>query len=214
MINAITAAQNEALGQYAAAGGLATESLSAVRTVSALNAQPDVISRYRVFLFKAMQVGITKGFNVGLGNGALFCACFFTYALGFWYGGNLVANDIARGCSGNCLSGGTILSVFFCTIMGSMALGQMAPPLTAFTSARAAVRTLLDVVNRAPLIDGLSHEGQRPEERTQGAIEIRDINFCYPSRPNITVCRDYSLKVAPGESVALVGASGCGKVNY
>lgn len=58
MINAITAAQNQSLGQYAAAGGLATESLGAIRTVSALNAQPDVITRYRVFLFKAMQVRI------------------------------------------------------------------------------------------------------------------------------------------------------------
>eukprot|EP01032_Pedospumella_encystans_P033036 gene33036-37319_t len=43
MIQAVTEAQNTALDQYAAAGGLATESLGAVRTVSALNAQPDVI---------------------------------------------------------------------------------------------------------------------------------------------------------------------------
>ena len=56
MINAITAAQNQSVGQYAAAGGLATESLGAIRTVSALNAQPDAIRRYRVHLFAAMQV--------------------------------------------------------------------------------------------------------------------------------------------------------------
>ena len=56
MIGAVEEAQNQTLGQYAAAGGLATESLGAVRTVSALNAQPDVISKYRVFLFKAMNV--------------------------------------------------------------------------------------------------------------------------------------------------------------
>jgi len=56
MINAINSFQNQSLGQYAAAGGLATESLGAIRTVTALNAQPDIISRYRVFLFKAMNV--------------------------------------------------------------------------------------------------------------------------------------------------------------
>jgi hypothetical protein len=104
MINAITAAQNQTLGQYAAAGGLATESLGAIRTVSALNA----ITRYRVYLFTAMQVGIKKGFKVGLGNGLLFCVCFFTYALGFWYGGTLVADSLANGCTGNeCMNGGT-----------------------------------------------------------------------------------------------------------
>jgi ATP-binding cassette subfamily B (MDR/TAP) protein 1 len=105
-----------------------------------------------------------------------------------------------------------VLSVFFCTIMGSMALGQLAPPMTSFITAKAAVRSLLDVVNRKPLIDGLSTLGKQPEEKSQGAIEIKDINFAYPSRPNIVVCRHYNLSIAPGESVALVGASGCGKV--
>lgn len=95
--------------------------------------------------------------------------------------------------------------------MGSMAIGQLAPPMTSFITAKAAVRSVLDVINRTPLIDGLSSEGQQPETKSQGAIEIRDINFAYPSRPNITVCKDYSLSIAPGESVALVGASGCGK---
>jgi ATP-binding cassette subfamily B (MDR/TAP) protein 1 len=217
-----------------------------VRTVSALNAQPDVINKYRVFLFKAMQVGITKGLKVGAGNGGLFCACFFTYALGFWYGGKLVADSISDGCTGSsCPNGGEdnsklyiiivisnryllliciirdepfsficagkILSVFFCTIMGSMALGQIAPPMIAFISAKAAVRSVLDVINRKPLIDGLSAEGDKPDQRPLGAIEIKNVNFAYPSRPNITVCKDYDLKIAPGESVALVGVSGCGK---
>jgi len=212
MIGAVTEAQNQTLGQYAAAGGLATESLGAVRTVSALNAQPDVINKYRVFLFRAMQVGITKGLKVGLGNGGLFCACFFTYALGFWYGGKLVADSISDGCTGSgCPNGGKILSVFFCTIMGSMALGQIAPPMISFIAAKTAVRSVLDVINRKPLIDGLSKEGDTPETRPQGAIEIKDVNFSYPSRPNITVCRDYNLRIEPGESVALVGVSGCGK---
>lgn len=97
--------------------------------------------------------------------------------------------------------------------MGSMALGQLAPPMTSFISAKAAVRSLLDVVNRKPLIDGLSPDGEKPEAKSQGAIEIKAINFAYPSRPNITVCRDYNLSIAAGESVALVGASGCGKVS-
>jgi ABC-type bacteriocin/lantibiotic exporter with double-glycine peptidase domain len=121
MINAITAAQNQTLGQYAAAGGLATESLGAIRTVSALNAQPDVITRYRVYLFTAMQVGIKKGFKVGLGNGLLFCVCFFTYALGFWYGGTLVADSLANGCTGNeCMNGGTVaLSAYIAQLTGT-----------------------------------------------------------------------------------------------
>ena len=70
--------------QYSAAGGLATESLSNIRTVTALNAQPAVINQYRKYLFLAMKVGIIKGLKLGIGNGVLFCCIFLTYALGFW----------------------------------------------------------------------------------------------------------------------------------
>jgi hypothetical protein len=63
--------------------------------------------------FICAQVGIHKGFNVGLGNGGLFCACFFTYALGFWYGGQLVADSVEHGCSGDgCVNGGKTLRLF------------------------------------------------------------------------------------------------------
>jgi hypothetical protein len=57
-----------------------------------------------------------------------------TYALGFWYSGKLVADSLQNDCiaKGNCLTGGTILSTFFSVIMGAIALGQIAPPATAF----------------------------------------------------------------------------------
>ena len=58
-----------------------------------------------------VSTGIHKGFKVGLGNGLLFGACFMTYALGFWYGGTLVADSVSRQCQPslndyNCISGG------------------------------------------------------------------------------------------------------------
>lgn len=82
LIQSITSAQNESSEQYAKAGGLATEMLSSIRTVTALNAQPDAVTRYRSFVVDAMDVGIVKGFKVGFGNGLTFCVSFMTYALG------------------------------------------------------------------------------------------------------------------------------------
>jgi len=161
-----------------------------------------------------MQIGIKKGFNVGLGNGLVFGAAFCTYALGFWYGGKLVADDLDRQCNEDierCLTGGTILSVFFSVIMGSIALGQIVPPVSAFFSAKASVRPMLEIIERKPLIDGLSSAGLFGPDRSQGSIELSNVGFSYPSRPNINVCDDYSLSIKAGETVALVGASGCGK---
>ncbi len=44
-----------------------------------------------------------------------------------------------------------------------------------------------------------------------GAIELKNVNFAYPSRPDINVINNFSLKIKPGETVALVGPSGAGK---
>jgi ABC-type multidrug transport system fused ATPase/permease subunit len=84
MIQAVAAAQNESTGQYAAAGGLATEMLGAIRTVTALNDQPSGIAKYRAFILEAMEVGILKSFKIGLGSGLTFFISSGTYALGFW----------------------------------------------------------------------------------------------------------------------------------
>jgi len=190
---------------------LATEQLSAIRTVTALNAQPDAVTRYRKYIMRAMYVGLVKSFKVGLGSGMLYLAIFLSNALGFWYGAKIIADQTDAGCTQNCLSGGKVMAVFFTTIIGSMALGQIAPAVGAFFTAKAAAASVLEVINRKPLIDGLSDAGQKPAGRPSGAIELRDVNFAYPARPNILVCNGYNLAIKAGESVALCGPSGAGK---
>ena len=70
---------------------------------------------------------------------------------------------------------------------------------------------MMEVIERKPLIDSFSEEGERPRERPAGEIELKDVVFAYPSRPNIQVCNGYSLRVEAGQSCALCGPSGAGK---
>ena len=124
-----------------------------------------------------------------------------------------MADSLNRDCSGayKCISGGTVLAVFFSVIIGSMSLGQIAPPLTDLFAAKAAARPLLDVIRRAPLIDGLSDAGLKPEVKPSGKLDLKEVTFAYPSRPDALVCRGMDLTIMPGEVVAIVGPSGSGK---
>ena len=87
------------------------------------------ITRYRKYIMRAMYVGIVKSFKVGFGAGLLYLSIFLTNALGFWYGAKIIADQLDSHCTSNCLTGGKVMTVFFCTIMGSMALGQVAPAI-------------------------------------------------------------------------------------
>ena len=50
-----------------------------------------------------------------------------------------------------------------------------------------------------------------PEGQIDGSIEFRGVNFNYPTKPDVQVTKNLSLKVESGHVVALVGQSGCGK---
>jgi ATP-binding cassette, subfamily B, bacterial len=47
--------------------------------------------------------------------------------------------------------------------------------------------------------------------RAQGEIAFENVTFRYPSRPDSAALQDFSLRVRPGETIALVGPSGAGK---
>lgn len=49
------------------------------------------------------------------------------------------------------------------------------------------------------------------QDNFKGSINVTNVLFRYPTRPKTTVLDDMNLTVSPGETVALVGASGCGK---
>eukprot|EP01055_Gregarina_sp_Pseudo9_P000372 Gregarina_sp_Pseudo_9__371@NODE_123_length_4124_cov_11_292044_g115_i0_p1_GENE_NODE_123_length_4124_cov_11_292044_g115_i0NODE_123_length_4124_cov_11_292044_g115_i0_p1_ORF_typecomplete_len1300_score320_30ABC_membrane/PF00664_23/5_1e50ABC_membrane/PF00664_23/5e50ABC_tran/PF00005_27/1_3e43ABC_tran/PF00005_27/8_6e41SMC_N/PF02463_19/84SMC_N/PF02463_19/1_8e05SMC_N/PF02463_19/2_1e02SMC_N/PF02463_19/1e06AAA_21/PF13304_6/1_7e05AAA_21/PF13304_6/0_00042AAA/PF00004_29/0_0013AAA/PF00004_29/3_5e05AAA_15/PF1317 len=203
MMKVMAQAGDKSRGEYAQAGSLAEETFSTIRSIIAFGLESRVIQRYNVFLTKSYRIGAKGAIKLGASIGFTFFIMFLTYSLGFWYGGRLVVNE--------GFTGGKVLGVFFCVIMAAFSLGQAGPSVTALGKAAGAVDTMHKLVTRQSKIDPGNPEGHTQTTPLQGVISFNNVSFAYPSRRDKPVFRNLSLTIEAGKSVALVGASGCGK---
>jgi ATP-binding cassette subfamily B (MDR/TAP) protein 1 len=89
-------------------------------------------------------------------------------------------------------------------------LGQAGPFLSAFASGQAAAYKMFEVIARTPPIDTSDLRGIIPDT-LQGEITLENIDFSYPTRPDVPIFTNFNLTISPGTTVALVGESGSGK---
>ena len=90
------------------------------------------------------------------------------------------------------------------------ALGQSAPSMAAFAKARVAAAKIYQTIEHEPSIDRENDTGIELGAIT-GLVELNNVDFAYPSRPDVPVLCNFSLTVAAGKTLALVGSSGSGK---
>ncbi|OWZ09528.1 Multidrug resistance protein ABC transporter [Phytophthora megakarya] len=210
----IVAASTRSIHSYAQAGAVAQESLSNIRTVHMFNSVEHFVEKYKRALEGATLAGIKKEFAAGWGTGLMNMVQFLMYALGFFLGAVFVARDQLDGniCSGSsCYDAGRIMTVFFSATKGTLAISQAGPSLQAVYSACAAAYDVFQVIKSPSQIDPTDEDQGNKLNAVSGDIEIDNVRFAYPSRPEVEVCRRYSLKIKAGETVALVGPSGSGK---
>ena len=149
-----------------------------------------------------------------------------TYAMGLWFGANLIASDMdahdyckyqedAEGSvempdSNRCVSGGDVMIAFFCVLFGGLNLGQAGPGLSAVAQAKLEGGKIFAVIDKVSEIDSSLDKGLAPS-KVEGKLEFRNVAFSYPMRPDHAVYKNLNLIVEAGENVAFVGPSGCGK---
>ena len=49
------------------------------------------------------------------------------------------------------------------------------------------------------------------QEKVTARLQVKEVKFTYPARPDVEVLKGLTIGVEPGQSLALVGPSGCGK---
>ncbi|KAI6782212.1 uncharacterized protein J7T54_002449 [Emericellopsis cladophorae] len=194
--------QKRAEGAYAESASFAAENISSMKTVASLTREAQVVEAYT----KSLEEQQRKSLHSVLKSSTLFAASqsviFLCFGLGFWYGGRLLASYEYN------------MFQFFVCFMGIIFGAQSAGTFFSFapdmTKAKSSAAQLKRLFERKPAIDTWEPTG-KPLSRVQGHIEFRNVHFRYPTRPEQPVLRGLNLKVEPGQYVALVGASGCGK---
>nr|CAD7571377.1 unnamed protein product [Timema californicum] len=99
--------------------------------------------------------------------------------------------------------------VFFALAFCAASVGQTAAYLQDFSKAKMAAGLLFQLINRKSEIEISSNSGIKPE--LQGKVSFKDVHFKYPSRPDVMVLQGLNFTLNSGQTLALVGASGCGK---
>ncbi|KFO71118.1 Multidrug resistance protein 1, partial [Cuculus canorus] len=199
----LTSLTAKELSAYAKAGAVAEEVLTAIRTVVAFNGQQKALAKYDANLEMARSIGMKKCIITDTSLGISQFLIFASYALAFWYGTKLIDEEEGYDI-------GRVLIVFFSVIVGTFSIGQAAPNLESMAKARGAAYEVYQIIDKKRPIDSSSKDGYKPDKLI-GEIEFRNIHFSYPSRPDVKILKGLNLKVQTGKTIALVGASGCGK---
>lgn len=194
--------QRRSKAAYDSSAGFASEAISAIRTVASLTREEDVMKQYRDALAiqqRKSLISVLKSSTLYAASQSLLFACF---AIGFYYGGTLIGRFEM-----------TMFQFFLCfmaIIFGAQSAGTIFSFAPDMGKAHHAAGELKKLFDRQPVVDTWSDTGDRLPY-VEGTLEFRDVHFRYPTRPEQPVLRGLNLTVRPGQYIALVGASGCGK---
>ncbi|KAK5639991.1 hypothetical protein RI129_010802 [Pyrocoelia pectoralis] len=195
---------------YGGAGAIAEEVLSAIRTIVAFGGQEKEIERYSNKLTFARNNNIKRSLLTGIGFGLLWFFIYASYALAFWYGIKLILEERGLPIEEQVYHPGNMVTVFFGVMQGSMNFGMSSPYIEQFGISKGAATKIFAVIDNIPIINASKSTGLKPNA-AKGDIKFRKVHFEYPSRKDVKILQGIDIEIKSGETVALVGSSGCGK---
>ncbi|MBW0499642.1 hypothetical protein O181_039357 [Austropuccinia psidii MF-1] len=174
--------------------------ISNIKAVRSMMLEPLLRERFvneaknsrKMFIRAAPLSGMTFGINIAL--------TYLAEGLMFYVGGLLVTSG--------AYTFSRLSQVFSLIIFSVTFAGQMISSIPSYSKS---VRAVQDLMRLVTLPTGVKETRGDLRIPLKGRIEFRQVNFSYPSRPDVQILKSVSFIIEPGECVGIVGASGSGK---
>jgi ATP-binding cassette subfamily B protein len=182
--------------------GLAGETLNAIQTVQAFTLEELQSKRYDAAVEESFKTAVKRTrVRAGLtAVGIMLVFAGITFVL--WLG----AHQVVAGT----MTGGQLAQFLIYALLVGSSAAQLTEMWGEMQRAAGAMERLSELLEARPNIAAPVRPLELPA-RVQGNIRFDNVGFHYPSRPDSAALSNFSLEVAPGETVAFVGPSGAGK---
>ena len=192
----------ESQDRIADVGAYVDESLNAIRTVQAFTHEPLDSKRFGGRVEQAFATAVRRVRARSAMTATVIVLVFGSISAILWVGGH----DVLSGR----ISAGELSAFVFYAVVVAGAVGSISEVIGDLQRAAGATERLLDLLATDSDIE-VSDTPRPLPSPVKGAVVFDNVDFHYPARPDWAALDGFSLSVAPGEKVALVGPSGAGK---
>ena len=183
-------------------GANVTEVLGAIRVVQSFNQEEREIGRFHGAVDATFQAARSRIRTRAIMTAAVTVLIFGSITALLWQG--------AIGVATGQISGGTIAAFVVTGGLVAGAFGALTEVYGDLLRGAGAASRLNELLNEKPAIAPPARPTALPVP-ARGQIAFDKVPFRYPARPEVAAIAEFTLKVEPGETVAIVGPSGAGK---
>jgi ATP-binding cassette subfamily B protein len=188
--------------RFADAIGSAGESLDALETVQAFGRERAAATRFGAAVETAFAAQLSRITTRALMTAAVIVLVFGGVVGVFWLG-------VHAGLRGE-ISWGALFQFAFLSVIAAGSVGALGETWGDVQKAAGAMERVGELLDARPGVAPPAHPTGLPTP-ARGELAFENVTFAYPGRPDLPALSDFTLRVRPGERVALVGPSGAGK---